>query len=809
MTITSWLKPLRDRLVGRTSRRPARHSQQLGVQRLEDRAVPATTLSFQDSIRGMAVDSLDNQYVSYDRLHGSVDLDPDPARATWVTGLPLTENGVFGDTRGQFLVKYSPTREVLWVKSPTDFPSMVRGLTISADAGTEYLHVFGEAVTKMDLGGNVVWSVGVSRAVHDYLSNSVRHGFVDADGSFYGSGIFQTSADLDTGTVWADGRDLVSGPTDRSSMYVAKWGADGALQWSRSIHATATSEEATPYVSPEAMYTRAGTIAVADGIVYVGGIFLGQLSLGGLIDSKIETTSSRGDTDGFLAAYDTDGTFRSVAHFVDARLSAVRAVGSDVYVSAQFTRLADMDPGAGQAIVGPNGCAVARLAFDNSNPTPAWTLVWADQFINATDIFVQGLEVSGIDLYVSGAFASTMDFDPSAGTHHLTAGGEQDIFAMKLNAGTGSLEWVSQMGSTPGMYAGQPHETAGLTLTPTGVYLAGYVSHGDVNFVGPTGGAVKIMDAGLDLEAFVAKLDLNGRHQWSFVTGGGGRTIDNGAPGYAESGSGWKGATTGWEGDSRTHGKGNGSNKATWTFTGLPNGTYQVATQFPAAGKNATNAPFRVNGSLATVDQKTWPNDFILASSPGQWENLGTFAVTNGTLTVVLSDAANNTVVADVVRIWLVAPPAPLMAAGGEAAMPVAGPALAARDAQLLLKEALRRWKLAGADVRSLGAIDIQIANLPGATLATASGRTITLDVNAAGHGWFIDRTPRSDSEFTRKGNQGEQNRIDLLTVLIHEIGHLLGHKHDADGVMDAELGVGMRELPSLSARWGVAVTRR
>ena len=34
---------------------------------------------------------------------------------------------------------------------------------------------------------------------------------------------------------------------------------------------------------------------------------------------------------------------------------------------------------------------------------------------------------------------------------------------------------------------------------------------------------------------------------------------------------------------------------------------------------------------------------------------------------------------------------------------------------------------------------------------------------------------------------------MDLLTVLMHELGHLLGHDHDADGVMAETLAAGVR----------------
>jgi membrane-associated phospholipid phosphatase len=118
---------------------------------------------------------------------------------------------------------------------------------------------------------------------------------------------------------------------------------------------------------------------------------------------------------------------------------------------------------------------------------------------------------------------------------------------------------------------------------------------------------------------------------------------------------------------------------------------------------------------------------------------------------------------------------------------------LRANQVRPLLTEALARWQAAGVDTSALAGVDVHIADLGGLTLGKAAGGAIWLDDNAAGWGWFVDRTPQSDSEFTRRGNQGEQNRMDLLTVLEHEVGHLLGRGHEAGGVMQETLTAGTR----------------
>jgi PAP2 superfamily len=132
------------------------------------------------------------------------------------------------------------------------------------------------------------------------------------------------------------------------------------------------------------------------------------------------------------------------------------------------------------------------------------------------------------------------------------------------------------------------------------------------------------------------------------------------------------------------------------------------------------------------------------------------------------------------------------LTAAGAPARPV-HQSLRANRVQPLLAEALARWQAAGVDTSALAGIDVRVADLGGTTLGLASGRTIWLDDNAAGWGWFVDRTPRGDSEFSRPGNQGERHRMDLLTVLEHEVGHLLGYGHEPTGLMQETLAAGTR----------------
>jgi hypothetical protein len=120
-------------------------------------------------------------------------------------------------------------------------------------------------------------------------------------------------------------------------------------------------------------------------------------------------------------------------------------------------------------------------------------------------------------------------------------------------------------------------------------------------------------------------------------------------------------------------------------------------------------------------------------------------------------------------------------------------------------------WNLDETDVALLNSVTFDITDLAGLTLGSTSATAVQIDINAAGHGWFVDPTPSDDAEFgmwldgdTRVADDTSpaSGSMDLLTVVMHELGHVLGREHTGDdGLMAATLAAGTRETDT----WEVA----
>ena len=143
--------------------------------------------------------------------------------------------------------------------------------------------------------------------------------------------------------------------------------------------------------------------------------------------------------------------------------------------------------------------------------------------------------------------------------------------------------------------------------------------------------------------------------------------IDNNTLGYAESGS-WSGLDafgSGYGSNYRYAASGDGTSTATWEFSGLSSGSYEVEVTWTAHANRASDAPYRVYEGTTLLgttrlDQRSWPTG---ASVGGvSFQNLGRFRLSGtGALRVVLGNDADGYVIADAARVVAVAEASPLI----------------------------------------------------------------------------------------------------------------------------------------------------
>jgi hypothetical protein len=120
-------------------------------------------------------------------------------------------------------------------------------------------------------------------------------------------------------------------------------------------------------------------------------------------------------------------------------------------------------------------------------------------------------------------------------------------------------------------------------------------------------------------------------------------------------------------------------------------------------------------------------------------------------------------------------------------------PVLTTAQLQPVLTAAISQWAAAGLDASDLAKLrnaPVQIGSHMGQDAAwTSVDGTIYLTPDAAGYGWWVDPTQSPAA-----------NRVDLLTVVSHELGHILGIGEDdsvAGDLMNANLSLGVRRTPS------------
>jgi hypothetical protein len=156
---------------------------------------------------------------------------------------------------------------------------------------------------------------------------------------------------------------------------------------------------------------------------------------------KVTITISSAPSEGWARTWGGGNSDRGYSVAVDA--------SANIYTVGMFEWTVDFDPGPGVDLHTSNAEATALdgafLSKFDSSGNFQWARTWGGLGCgNAADAYGVAINDSG-DVFVTGIFWGTVDFDPGSGVEEHTAIGEQDMFLSKFDA-SGNFQWTRVWG---------------------------------------------------------------------------------------------------------------------------------------------------------------------------------------------------------------------------------------------------------------------------------------------------------------------------------------------------------------------------
>ena len=353
-------------------------------------------------------------------------------------------------------------------------------------------------ISKSDSNGNFIWAKQIGGPGGDECFSIT----LDAFGNFYMTGLFSRTVDFDPDTGVFNLTSLAL----NGDIFILKLSNAGNFVWAKAMGGIQNSIGISVAVDPlggDGVYTTgtfgSGTVDFDPGA--------GQYNLTATAGKYI-----------FISKLDSSGNFvwakavGGTGGFDEGRSIAIDPSGSkDVYTTGYFLGMADFNPDTGIAdtfnltSAGNNDIFISRS--DSSG-----NLIWAKQIGSSDNDQGRSLAIDASgNIYTTGFFTGTVDFDPGIGQFYLTAAGSNEIFISKLDR-SGNFIWAKVLSGT-GNDAG-----SSLALDASAnIYTVGYFE-GTVDF-DPGAGIFNLTSAGSG-DIFISKLDSSGNFIWAKTAGG-------------------------------------------------------------------------------------------------------------------------------------------------------------------------------------------------------------------------------------------------------------------------------------------------
>jgi len=313
---------------------------------------------------------------------------------------------------------------------------------------------------------------------------------VDSDGNVFVSGKFMGTIDFDPGPG-------IESKTSNGGydVYVSKFDTLGNFQWVKTFGGSAWE------------YNR-GLAVDGSGNVYLPGYFAGTVDFDP--GTGVDNHTSNGNNDCFLVKLDGTGAFQWARTWggtmnEDAYGAECDSSGN-VYITGQFWGYVDFDPGSGTDTRSSAGAFDVFLLKLDSSGNYLWAKTWG-----GTGFWDYGHDIAVDDsdnVYTTGWFDDTVDFDPGSGSDWHTADSNQGIFLSKLDS-SGNFQWAQTWG---GSWSQNYDFGIGIECDGSSTIAVAGRYRDTVDF--DPGSGVDSHSALGEVDAFVSTFDLDGNFQW-------------------------------------------------------------------------------------------------------------------------------------------------------------------------------------------------------------------------------------------------------------------------------------------------------
>lgn len=462
----------------------------------------------------IATDSAGYIYLTGGFLN-TVDFDPSGATAN------LTSQSV--DYSDGFIAKYDSNGNYIWAKDigGTTADSRPNGIAVNTSGQVHIIGAFSGTVdfdpgaaannltatsewnnfmAKYDTDGNHLWAKAIGEAANGYEFSNIK---ISSGGLIHVAGNFRDTVDFDPSAATANLTSL--GERD---LFMAQYNANGNYIWAKAVGGT--GDENTASIALDS-----------------NGNINGTGNFRKLVDfdpsGATQNLESIGDFDIFISKYTSSGTFLNAGviggyptgNFAENENKVTLGPTETIYVAGVFSNIVDFDPSPAKA----NLTALGKKDIFIAKYTPTGNYSWAKSLggIDSQSMSLTAVTVDTNDnVYISGYFFDTVDFDPSTATVMITADMYGNSFVAKYDP-AGNYLWAKLIRRPVGDVLTLNLIKSIATDANGNVYISGYFEE-SLDFDPSPATAIRTSTQLYDI--FMAKYDSNGNYLWANAIGG-------------------------------------------------------------------------------------------------------------------------------------------------------------------------------------------------------------------------------------------------------------------------------------------------